>query len=128
MTAPAVDGRAVEQAVALYGPRDPARIGGGKRRAPTSVRPDTIVREGRDAHGRRVKRIYRRNTVTGQIGGFEHYHPAGNNDAAMGTPCLTVRLSARQFGMTVDQLAACLEDMPVLQAKSRVTAAGILLP
>ncbi len=90
------------------------------------LRTDTVVREMRDAQGRRIKRVYKRHADTGNVHAHETYLPAGNNDALMRPPTTRVTLSAREFGMTQRQLAEVVAR--AFPTVDRRTPAGLFLP
>lgn len=93
---------------------------------PAGFRPATKVVDGRDAQGRRIKRVLKRDQDRGVLGGWEHYHHDGRNDATVLPPTVTVTLSASQFGLTVDEMRAVVARRIV--SRPRRTPGGIHLP
>lgn len=96
---------------------------------PRGWTPATVVREGRDATGRRVKRTYKRHEDTGQVNGYEHTHADGHQDAKVQIPTVTAEFHPSDFGMSrqqfMDFLGVTVKQFPPKKPRRQ---GGLVIP
>lgn len=90
---------------------------------------DTKKVDARDAQGRRILHVHKRDQDHGgRWGGVETYKPDTSNDAHIKPVTVTVRISAREFGMTPAELARVMSGVKLLNPPPRRTSSGLHLP
>lgn len=91
--------------------------------------PSRIKRQGRDAQGRRVERIYKRHESTGQINGFEHRHADDRQSALVQPETVTAEFRPSDFGMTRQQFMELLRvNVNRFPKKARRSTSGLVIP
>lgn len=96
---------------------------------PRGITKDTKTVQARDAQGKRIKHVVRRDQDHGgRWGGFETFKPDDSNDATIRPVTVTVTLRAADFGMTKHELARVLTRCPILNAPPKTSPSGLILP
>lgn len=84
---------------------------------PEGIPKDVVVRDSRDADGRRTQIITRRHPVDGLPMAVELFKPDGSNDANIYPRPIRIQVSASEYGMTPEQLQAWIVRHGMLPPK-----------